>query len=757
MSAKIATALVAWGIIIVGAYLVQVDRAIVGVFEGRRWSVPAQVFAQPEALYPGAAIDRSRLIRELQRLGYVPQSELSRSGTFDATPVHHPDDSNQVRIHLRSFNFLDAPRRAEKVTVYFADRKVERLTTSDGRALNLLRLDPAVIGSFFDTHGEDRLILTPTDVPRLLTDALKAVEDRNFDHHPGFDLRGILRAAWINLRNRELQQGGSTLTQQLVKSYFLDNRRTLGRKLRELAMAVILELRFSKPDLMNAYVNEIYLGQAGRRAIHGFGLGAQFYFNKPLVELEVAEIATLIAIIRGPSYYNPFRFPERVRTRRDLVLATMHSHKLIDDAALEQASAAPLGVSSDRSPGLATGVYYPAFLDLVRRQLQTSYDDAVLAGRGLRVFTTLSPRDQEALDIGVTEALGALERGRDPALPPLEIAAVMTNAQTGEVLALTGGRDATLDGFNRALEAKRPLGSLIKPVIYLVALEQGFDLTTQIVDQATAVTLDDGKLWTPHNFDRQHHGPVPLVRALGDSLNLATVRLGMEIGVPTIAERLERLSGHRARNRFPSLLLGAEAMTVTEVASLYGSFASRGFRMAPKAVISVQGESGEVLTRHPIAMTQQIKPHDARRMSAALQATMSHGTGRSSRFARTGIAGKTGTTDDFRDSWFAGYDAQRLLVVWLGHDDNSPAGLTGSRGALKVWDAVFARLDIAPIKTMANATTVEYATGLAAAEDCAAVVQLPLDEDTVLRSKPGCDIPTARTNGGLRGLFNRGR
>jgi len=527
---------------VAAGYVLYLDHLVTSTFEGRRWTLPARVYAQPLELYLGRSLRPEDLIVELKRLGYR-QSTDRHAGTFTRS-------GNEIRIHARRFVFDDGPREESQFTIRFAGSVIARIDDA-GRPAQLVTLDAPLIGSFFPSHGEDRLILTPEETPVLLTEGLKVVEDRHFDSHAGFDLAGILRAAWVNLRAGDIQQGGSTLTQQLVKSYFLDNRRTVTRKLKELVMAVILDARFEKVDILNAYVNEIFLGQDGGRAVHGFGLGSQFYFNKPISELDESEIALLIAVIRGPSYYNPFTHGERARARRDRVLEQMHTHGLIGDREFKAASKRPLAVSGGSRRG---GSYYPAYLDLVRDQLATSYDAEDLSTRGLRIFTTLEPWVQDAAEAAIDTTLTDIERARS--LPPgeLEGAIVVSRTQTGEVSALVGGRKAGFQGFNRALRARRPVGSTLKPVVYLTALESGaFNLAT-IVDDAPIVVPDQHTGdWVPTNFDDTPKGPVPLVRALGDSLNLATVRVGLAVGVDRVAARLGELLDVRYEPRLRHL------------------------------------------------------------------------------------------------------------------------------------------------------------------------------------------------------------
>ncbi len=712
-------------------YLVYLDRTITKTFEGRRWSIPAQVFAQPLELYAGANLNRPALQTELERLGYRQDVNLSNPGTYKRR-------GDELQIFLRAFRFMERQRDSQQIDVTFRNGRIRTIHGATGD-IPLIRLDPATIGSFFPAHGEDRIILTPDEVPSLLSEGLKAIEDRNFDTHVGFSPRGIARALLVNLRAGERQQGGSTLTQQLVKSYYLDNRRTLERKLKEVAMAIILDARFSKEDILTAYINEIFLGQNGNRAIHGFGLGAQFYFNKPLHELEPDEIATLLSIIRGPSFYNPFRHPQRTRERRDRILGTLQNDGLITAAQLQHALNQPIGVVATPTSG---GAYYPAFMDRVRGELREQYDSVALSSAGLRIFTTIKPRTQESVQKAVSLTLNQIETDRGLEPGTLQAAALVADSQTGEIHALVGGRKGRVDGFNRALNARRPVGSLIKPVIYLTALEAGKHLASTVVDEPITLQPRGGEVWTPKNFDGKTYGELPLIRALAESLNLATVNLGMEIGLDLILQRFQNLSGHAPQNRYPSFLLGAESLAPLEMLELYGNFASGGFRTPPKAVITVLDEHGRPLTHHPFSLEQTIEMRHASSINRALEIAMAKGTGRSSPFARQGVAGKTGTSNDNRDSWFAGFDNSRVSVVWVGRDDNAVTGLTGASGALRVWNAMTRSEPVDPlIHAPANdLLEIEFATGLRANASCADTVSIPVPDPGELQSKPGCGI-----------------
>ena len=712
----------------VTAYLFVLDREITHRFEGRRWSLPARVYAAPLPIYAGLAMNPNELVAELRRLGYREARDRS-----ELDMGRYLVSGDRVRATLRPFRFADGERPALPVEVRFRAGRIAGVSGPFG-PLRYARLEPPVIGSFFASHGEDRLVIAPQETPPLLIETLKAVEDRNFESHFGFDIQGMVRALWTNVRAGEIEQGGSTLTQQLVRSYYLDNRTTIARKLKEIAFAVILDARFEKADLMNAYVNEIFIGQDGARAIHGFGLGSYFYFNKPLIELDAHEIALLVAVINGPSYYNPFRHPERAKRRRDLVLGTMLELALIDRAGFEQAVRRPLSLTETRKGGR----YYPAFMDLVRLELASEYDRATLAEQGLAIHTTLDPDQQQTAEAAVQVTLAAIERDRDIPAGTLQAAVVVRASQTGDIQAVVGGRQPGRQGFNRALNAKRPVGSLIKPLVYLAALETGrYNLATPVEDRP--LTLPEFSDYSPTNHDGKFHGTVPLVRALGDSLNVASVRVGLDVGIADIAQRLGEATD-RYPPAYPSLLLGAYDATPFEISEIYASFASGGFRTPGNAVTAVVDAYGTIIKRYPIDVEQTADPNDVATLTRALQIGMARGTGRWSPLADSGVAGKTGTSDDYRDSWFAGYDANSLAIVWIGRDDNQSHGLTGSQGALRIWNALMAKADIVPALTRESKTvSIDYATGLRAMPYCGGTVSIPEPVDQVLRWKRGCE------------------
>ena len=717
-------------------YVIYLDHMVTHQFEGRRWTLPAQVFAAPLELYGGLTLSASDLERELQRLRYRRADTLTHAGTYRRVGA-------RFDVALRAARFVDEVRPVTTLTILSGVTAIEGLRDGAGHEVPVARFEPLLIGSIFPIHGEDRIVVTPQEVPPLLPAALKAVEDRNFDTHHGIDPMAILRALWIDARAGQVEQGGSTLTQQLVKSYFLDPRRTASRKLREAIMAMALEAHFTKADLMNAYINEIHLGQDGNRAIHGFGLAAQFYFGKPLVELDLAEVATLVAITRGPSYYDPRRHPDRALRRRNLVLKLMTEQKIVTAAQAEQASARPLGVTTR-----AIGAYYPAYLDLVRRTLRRDYRDEDLTEAGLKIFTNLDPRAQELAEQTLDRELARLERTRKQKGAPLEGSVVVAAPQSADVIAIVGGRDAGYDGFDRALDAHRPIGSLVKPFIYLAALETGRYTPASIVQDApVSIRLPDGKDWRPENFTHQTYGPVPLVRALAESLNLATVALGMDIGLDAVAHSIARFGLNAEPQKVPALLLGALDATPLEVAQLYVGLANGGFRADLRAVRGVISADGKPLKAFPVEVMPVAQPDAVYTVDRMLTQVMERGTGTPARAVLPSnfeVAGKSGTSSDLRDSWFAGFSGSELAVVWIGYDDDRVTGLTGSQGALSIWSHLMASLGgtpwNSPVPESLQEVSIDYPSGLRVHPGCAAdpvtIVAAPKAD---LPWKPGCE------------------
>jgi penicillin-binding protein 1B len=747
LSRKTTRTILAGSLLVVGVlaiallvWIIYLDRIITAQFEGRRWTLPAQVFAEPLELYVGQSLGAQTLEQELKRLGYRSVDKAEQPGSYSRRGA-------RVELVNRRFQFWDALQEPQLVSIVTRGNSIESMRNGRGEEVPIFRLDPLLIGSIFPIHGEDRVVVTPDQVSPLLPAALKVVEDRKFDSHHGVDYGAIARAAWVNLRAGQIEQGGSTLTQQLVKSYFLDNRRTLGRKIEEAMMAWLLEVHFEKQDLMNSYINEIYLGQDGNRAVHGFGLGSQFYFGKPLAELQLHEVALLVAIVRGPSYYDPRRHQERARARRDLVLKLMAQYKVVDEKAAQEAAKKPLDVVNASTQA---GGYYPAFLDLVRRTLRRDYREEDLTEAGLKIFCTLSPAVQSQAEKALTQELDRLDKLRkQKADRKLEGVVVVTAPQNGEVVAMVGGRQASFDGFNRALDAKRSIGSLVKPVIYLAAIESGrYNAASIVEDGPVAVKLPNGTVWEPQNITEEYYGQVPLVRALAQSMNLATVRLGLEVGLPKVTNEFVALGLDREPPQLPSVLLGSLDVSPLEVAQIYNAFANGGFSTPLRAVRAVVDAEGTPIKSFALEVTPVADPAAVYQVNRMLVHVMEHGSGQAARAQippEIVVAGKTGTSSDYRDSWFAGFAGNTLAVVWIGYDDNSPTGLTGSSGSLTVWSRLMRSIGTtswsAPLPEGLEETSIEFMTGLAAEARCGGedLVMVAVPTGTQLPARPGCE------------------
>ncbi|MCI0749067.1 MAG: penicillin-binding protein 1B [Nevskiales bacterium] len=707
------------------AYVLVLDREVRLRFAGARWALPAQVYAAPLEIYPGLALGQKAFQGELGRLGYRPARKLAGPGSFAV-------GRDRVQVHTRPFSFWDGSQPAARVEVIFASSQVSEISDlAGGQGRTLLRLDPLLIGSLYPTQGEDRVLVKLGEVPALLPAGLIYIEDRHFLNHSGLDPKAILRALWANLRAGRTVQGGSTITQQLVRNFFLTLERKWTRKINEALMALLLELHYSKEDILEAYLNEVHLGQDGGRAIHGFGLGSQFYFNKPLSELQPQEIALLIALVKGPSFYNPRKHPERARERRDLVLSLLTEAGMLKSDEYETAIRKNLGVASDTGGGAAQ---YPAFVDLVKRQLKGQYPETELTHEGLRVFTTLDPRAQEALEKRVLDGLPRLEKSHGMSPGTLNGAGVVTRVEGGEVLALVGGREVRYPGFNRALDARRPMGSLIKPFVYLAALMQPdrYGLFSTVPDEPIEIKMDSGAVWAPQNYDQQAHGPVPLYLALAKSYNLATVHLGLDIGISNVCEIIRAAGLFEAPPPRPSLLLGAVDMAPLEVAQLYNTLAASGYQAPLLSIREVLTREGQPLTRYPLRIQRTLPEAPVYLLNWALEQTLRIGTGASAYSyvaPEVRLAGKTGTTDDLRDSWFVGYGDDRVVTIWIGRDDNQPAGLTGASGALQIWAPLVRNLEVKSFNPVVppeiEPVLINPEDGLRADRACAGAVEVP--------------------------------
>lgn len=722
-------------LVILGLLTLFLDVQIRSQFEGKRWAVPAKVFARPLELYAGAPLSIQDLKIELRGLGYQFVSKASRPGQAAFS-------SSRAIIATRGFSFTDGQEPARKLVLDFNRNAVTSLSEANGDDLALVRLEPVLIGGIYPLNNEDRDLIQLDDAPQTLVDALIAIEDRDFYEHHGISPKGIARAMMANIKAGGFVQGGSTLTQQLIKNFYLTSDRSLVRKLLEIPMAVLLELHYSKDDILEAYLNEVYLGQDGSRAIHGFGLGANYFFAQPIHELKLHQVALMAGMVKGPSYYDPRRHPQRATNRRNLVLKVLFEQGEISQEQYQQASTAPLDVVEK---GTLLKEAYPAYLDLVKRQLRRHYRDDDLNSEGLRIFTSLDPITQSQAETALKSTIDNLEKTYGKRVEKLQGSMVVTDPQTGEVLAVIGDRNTRYKGFNRALDSLRPIGSLVKPAVYLTALENGYTLSTLVDDSPYVLDLPNGQTWKPQNFDKQSHAEVTLIEALANSYNISTARLGMDVGLDKVIDTLVRLGIKRRFDAYPSLLLGAQGLSPLEVATMYQTIAANGFQMPPRAIRTVTDSEGTALSSYPFQLKQTVDTDDIYLLQTAMQDVTHQGTARSiyqNLPASINVAGKTGTSDEQRDSWFAGFSANRLAVVWLGEDDNSPLPFTGSGGALKVWKQFMATQ---PLQSFHAATPdnidwvwVDDDNGKLSAEHCENARQLPFVRGTAPELTADC-------------------
>lgn len=739
-----------------------------------QWQLPTRVFARPLNLAPGLAMDGRTLKTELDAAGYRDDGSGQRPGSYH-------QDGSRWRISSRGFNDITGPVAASQVEVTVASGKVGQVRDLVGkRAVQSVRLDPARIATLYGQNQEERRLVRIEEVPELLVTGLQAVEDRDFAHHIGIDFSGIARAMFVNLKAGEARQGASTLTQQLVRSGILGvgREQTLRRKFNEILYALLLDARYDKRTILEAYFNQVYWGQRGAQAIHGVAAASEFWFGRDMRDLSTEQIALLIGIVRGPSFYDPRRNPERALERRNFALGQMHDSQLISDAEYARAKAAPLGVT--KTPGNVAANAFPAYVDLIRRQLARDYPADALMGQGLSVMSGMSPSAQAYAEGAVTRTLDGLGKRK----VPLQAGMVVTDSHNGEVVAAVGSRKYREPGFNRAIEARRPVGSLLKPFVYLLALADPaqWTLATWVDDSPVNLRLDNGKVWNPGNSDGRSHGSVRLIDALAQSYNQATVRVGMQVTPDRLSSLLSTLAGIQADPN-PALILGAVDESPYAMAQLYQFLASGGEIETLHLVRGVLDRNGGLLKRYdkkPPAATER-DSLSARLVTLALQQAVTNGTGRALiGDGRGGLkpAGKTGTSNDSRDSWFAGWTGDHLAVVWVGNDENKPTGLYGATGGMRVWSQLFSRLPSAALNVgekgidwqwivqsystdagCPGARRFPFAQGYVPAfQSCPSYQPAPAyDEDGNMVSDPAAADPEQQERGGWREWFGFGR
>lgn len=718
----------------------ELEKEVVAKFEGKKWALPARVYARPLELYEGMSLSSQMLDDQLAVLGYRAKEAVTDPGQFNKTSKGKKATDSSYTLYSRGFDFADKTDGPQAFRLEISGNKVISLTDTAGSPLPLVRLEPEEIGGIYPSQMEDRLLVKIDQIPKLLGEGLIATEDKAFMEHHGVSPMAIIRAMWVNLTNGQVVQGGSTLTQQLVKNFYLSNERSLKRKAREAIMALLLEKHYSKSAIFETYINEVYLGQSGAREIHGFALAAKHYFRQPLNELNAGQIAYLIGLCKGASYYNPWNHPQRALERRNVILNVMAKEGLLSPAELQAQLDKPLGVLPPTDNSLQT---FPAFVDLVKRQLQQEYKIEDLRSEGLKVFTTLSSVLQRQAEASLVDKTHSLEKKFKQ---DLQAAMVVTSVGTAEVLALIGDQAPHTEGFNRALDSRRSIGSLMKPFVYLTALErpEEYNLGTILSDTPVTYTLDNGQEWAPKNSHGESHGDTPLYAALAHSYNQATVQLGMQLGLPAVIKTLKAAGYRDDIAAVPSLLLGSIDAPPIQMAELYHTLAADGVHAPLRVIQEVIDQEGRPLKRYPLEIQQQFSQEAIFALHHAMYMVFREGTARSvaGLFGNTRLAGKTGTTNDQRDSWFAGFSSDLMAVVWMGRDDNQPTPVSGSGGALQVWADFMAKiptkgLDEEPPSGM-DYYYIDGATGQLSERGCPGALYLPLRLEQVPSEMNSC-------------------
>ncbi|MBK7949642.1 MAG: PBP1A family penicillin-binding protein [Deltaproteobacteria bacterium] len=669
--------------------LLALDRIVQSRFEGRGFAVPSRVYAAPKVIYTGADWERLDLDGWLARTGYREQQEAGplAVGHYRSLPC-------RLRVHLRGFDHPELPEPDRRIEFRLEAGRVREMRDDKGHPVDVVALEPEQISAFYDEDREQRDLVAIAEVPPHLVDAIYAIEDRRFEEHNGVDLRRIAGALLANLRAGGIREGGSTLTQQLVKNFFLTPERTIERKLTEALMALIVEARYSKPQILEAYLNEIYMGRRGSTAIHGVGEASRFFFGKRVPDLSVDESALLAAVIQSPNAMSPHRHPERAKKRRDLVISQMEEQGRISAEQAERSRAHPLSLAAVT---LESG-QDRYFLDMLQRQLPEVYHEDLLATEGLRIYSSLDTTLQRSAVDVLRKGLAALEKqlpapkvAKGQPKPQLQGCLLAMRPQTGEILALVGGRDYGTSQFNRCTQARRQAGSVFKPIVYAAALSRQsgpvVTLASFVPDEPIEVSTPSGP-WRPANYDRRFRGLVSIREALEDSLNVPAARLGQAVGIKRVVEMARKLGIESPLPAVPSLALGSAEVSPIELATVYATFANGGLRPTPRSFIGLLDDAGLAQAQSPLAGARRvIDAGTAYLTTSLLEGVVDRGTGAGirSRGLRGPIAGKTGTTDDENDLWFVGFTPELVVVVWIGYDEPRKIGVPSSRGALPIW------------------------------------------------------------------------
>jgi len=666
----------------------KIDRTIGAKFDRpRKWDLPSRVYSDAEYLYPGVNVKTRQIVEKLDRLGY------RNTGDKISGPGDYSMNEQRLELYLHNFAYPEEEFAGFPVRFELNSWLISRMVRMDDKEeIELVRLEPEEVASIFTEKMEDRTIVTLADVPEHLVQAIILIEDERFFKHGGIDPVGILRAAFANLRAMGIVQGGSTLTQQLVKNFFLYPKRSFVRKINEMLIASRIEKHHTKAEILEAYLNEIYLGQRGATSVSGVEEASRLYFGKSASQLTTGESAIIAGMIKSPSKYNPINSPESARERRDFVLGRMYEKGFITKGEYEKALAEKIV-----TPKVKTRVVKaPYFLDFVKRQLADLYPPEVLQTEGLRIFTTLDMFMQLAAETTLVTELARIEKDNASILPKghegkLEGCLVAIQPSTGYVRALVGGRDYSVSQFDRCTQALRQPGSTFKPFVYLTALDprrskELFTPATLIADRKFQVK-SGGKMWRPDNYDKKEHGRVTLRHALEKSYNIATARLAIMAGIDNVLDTARDSGITSELMAVPSMSLGAFEVTPIEMASAYTIFPNGGIRAQPISIINVVTKDGDVLEKKSLRMKRKFDAAPVFLTTNIMKGVIDNGTGAGARARgyHAIAAGKTGTTSNYRDAWFVGFTPGLLALSWVGYDDNESTKMSGARAALPIW------------------------------------------------------------------------
>ena len=680
----------ACGLLRVGPAYADMEVPLLAKGSGGSRPVSAKIFSDSFSIFPGLRVDTDSFRARLERLDYQRVGDSpSRRGAYRFTKQPH---TLELWLHAFQYPSVGEPGRKLRMDLDDLGRVIKIIEVADGDEVEDVSLEPALISGVATRPVEDRQVLRLDEFPPLLVRAVLAMEDRRFLHDDGTGAGWLARALAMDVASGEVGQGGATLPRQSIGNLLPADQRPAGIKMREAATALVAGQRFPKRDLLEDYLNGTWLGHSGSRAIYGMGEAARFYFGRDISDLSLGQIATLAGIVSAPSFYSPRQHPERARSRRDLVLAELFEQGDIDKDRYETALQEPIQTSDSDLGGMRA----PYFVDYVTRELGRRYPRSVLESEGARVFTTLDPEMQAIADRVVADNVREMENDIADAVAkagqPLQAALIAIEPRTGKVRAMVGGRDYGTGEFNRAIDMRRQPGSTFKPIVMLAALgsehvgARHFKPTTTVIDERIQWEWK-GQVWSPRNYEGEFYGPVTLREALEHSLNSATASIARDVGVKPIRDLAVRLGMTSDLGVYPSIVLGGQAVPLLDMAKVFSVLAAGGIRATPSSVRRVVSSDGQPVEGEDVEIRRVVPAADAYLVTHLLEGVMERGTGATAR--RKGFkhpaAGKTGTSNDYKDAWFVGFTPDLLVAVWVGFDEAASMDRAGSEAALPIW------------------------------------------------------------------------